>query len=159
MRLYLVDTWFLIAVIDPFDQHHRQAARLNERTADGVFVTHEGVLSEFLTYFSGFGRIQRQKAVLRIRALRVHPQYDVAAFSLLFQGALDLYAQRPDKEYSLVDCMSMTLMRERGITNVLTNDHHFRQEGFTVKKKRKSSGWTSPLSSADFVTRGRRRSR
>jgi predicted nucleic acid-binding protein len=26
----------------------------------------------------------------------------------------------------------MTLMRERGITHVLTNDHHFRQEGFTV---------------------------
>ena len=46
--------------------------------------------------------------------------------------ALDLYSQRPDKEYSLVDCMSMVLMRERGITHVLTNDHHFRQEGFTV---------------------------
>jgi predicted nucleic acid-binding protein len=50
----------------------------------------------------------------------------------LFSAALSLYEQRPDKEYSLVDCMSMTLMRERGITHVLTNDHHFRQEGFTV---------------------------
>ena len=50
----------------------------------------------------------------------------------LFERALSLYERRPDKEYSLVDCMSMTLMRERGITHVLTNDHHFRQEGFTV---------------------------
>jgi uncharacterized protein len=37
-----------------------------------------------------------------------------------------------DKAYSLVDCMSMSLMRERGITHILTNDHHFRQEGFTL---------------------------
>jgi len=132
MRLYLVDTWFLIAVIDPFDQHHRQAAQLDKRTADAVFVTHEGVLAEFLTYFGAFGSVQRQKAVRRVRTLRLHPQYDVAAFSPLFPNAVDLYSQRPDKEYSLVDCMSMTLMRERGITHVLTNDHHFRQEGFTV---------------------------
>ena len=50
----------------------------------------------------------------------------------LFIRGLQLYEQRPDKEYSLVDCMSMTLMRERGIAHVLTNDRHFRQEGFTV---------------------------
>jgi predicted nucleic acid-binding protein len=132
MRLYLVDTWFLIAVIDRFDRHHRQAVQLNERTADAVFVTHEGVLAEFLTYFSGFGRIQRRTAVQRVRTLRVHPQYSVASFSPLFPAALDLYSQRLDKEYSVIDCMSMALMRERGITHVLTNDHHFRQEGFTV---------------------------
>jgi predicted nucleic acid-binding protein len=28
--------------------------------------------------------------------------------------------------------MSMEVMERRGITHVLTNDHHFRQEGFTV---------------------------
>jgi predicted nucleic acid-binding protein len=132
MHLYLVDTWFLIAVIDRFDQHHRQALQINERTAGAVFVTHEGVLAEFLTYCGAFGRLQRRSAVERVRGLRAHPQYSVAAFSPLFPAALDLYSERPDKEYSLVDCMSMTLMRERGITHVLTNDHHFRQEGFTV---------------------------
>jgi predicted nucleic acid-binding protein len=50
----------------------------------------------------------------------------------LFLLALDLYESRRDKQYSLVDCMSMELMKQRGITHVLTNDHHFRQEGFTV---------------------------
>ena len=54
------------------------------------------------------------------------------AAAISFQSRLRLSSERPDKEYSLVDCMSMTLMRERGITHVLTNDHHFRQEGFTV---------------------------
>ena len=50
----------------------------------------------------------------------------------LFERALDLYENRPDKEYSLVDCMSMVVMRERGIEHVLTNDRHFSQERFTV---------------------------
>jgi len=46
--------------------------------------------------------------------------------------ALTLYGDRLDKAYSLVDCMSMVIMRERGITHAITNDHHFAQEGFTL---------------------------
>ena len=45
---------------------------------------------------------------------------------------LDLYKARSDKSYSLTDCISMVTMRERNITSVLTHDHHFAQEGFTV---------------------------
>ncbi len=39
---------------------------------------------------------------------------------------------RLDKEYSLTDCMGMVICREYGITDVLTHDHHFAQEGFTI---------------------------
>jgi len=45
---------------------------------------------------------------------------------------LELYARRLDKEYSLTDCISMNVMRDEGITDILTNDHHFTQEGFTI---------------------------
>ena len=45
---------------------------------------------------------------------------------------LDFYASRPDKVYSLVDRISMHTMRQMGLTEVLTNDHHFTQEGFTI---------------------------
>lgn len=37
-----------------------------------------------------------------------------------------------DKGYSLVDCISMTTMRRHGILKILTNEHHFMQEGFNV---------------------------
>jgi predicted nucleic acid-binding protein len=37
-----------------------------------------------------------------------------------------------DKAYSLTDCISMNAMRERGLTDILTNDHHFTQEGFHI---------------------------
>jgi predicted nucleic acid-binding protein len=47
-------------------------------------------------------------------------------------NGLALYEARPDKGYSLTDCVSMLAMRERGISEVLTHDHHFEQEGFTI---------------------------
>lgn len=48
-----------------------------------------------------------------------------------FLAGLDLYKARADKGYSLTDCISMIAMRERNLTEVLTHDHHFTQEGFT----------------------------
>ena len=43
---------------------------------------------------------------------------------------LALYNARPDKGYSLTDCISMEAMRREGINQALTNDRHFEQEGF-----------------------------
>jgi predicted nucleic acid-binding protein len=51
-------------------------------------------------------------------------------FPASFQAGFDLYAARPDKGYSLTDCVSMNTMRREGLTEVLTNDRHFEQEGF-----------------------------
>jgi predicted nucleic acid-binding protein len=50
----------------------------------------------------------------------------------LFQDGLALYERRLDKEYSLTDCISMHVMRRDGLTEVLTNDRHFTQEGFSI---------------------------
>jgi predicted nucleic acid-binding protein len=47
-----------------------------------------------------------------------------------FLDGLDLYEGRPDKGYSLADCISMQFMRREGLIDVLTNDRHFEQEGF-----------------------------
>jgi predicted nucleic acid-binding protein len=132
MAVYLADTWYLVALFDPNDNHHLQARRLDRATARDLFATHDGVFSELLAYFSADGGGVRRRIVDFVRARQHDPAWHVARGSDLFTRALRLYSERPDKEYSLVDCMSMTLMQERGITHVLTNDHHFRQEGFTV---------------------------
>lgn len=47
-----------------------------------------------------------------------------------FLDGLALYNARVDKGYSLVDCISMQTMRREGLTEILTNDRHFEQEGF-----------------------------
>jgi predicted nucleic acid-binding protein len=132
MRVYFIDTWYLIALSDPSDSHHRQAKSIDFTISGNPLFTHDAVLTEFLTYFSGGGRNSRSKAVSFVRDILQRSDYQVERASDLFGAALALYSRRPDKEYSLVDCMSMAFMRERGITHVLTNDHHFRQEGFTV---------------------------
>ncbi|HYH06893.1 MAG TPA: PIN domain-containing protein [Thermoanaerobaculia bacterium] len=131
MREYFVDTWLLIASLDRDDQHHHRARRIGARIGQAPLVTHDAVLTEFLTFFSGEGARMRQAAVDAVRRVRRN-WIVLPAGRDLFDRALDRYAARPDKEYSLVDCMSMVLMEERGIRHVLTNDHHFTQAGFTV---------------------------
>ncbi len=49
-----------------------------------------------------------------------------------FLSGLALEQARPDKEYSLTDCISLDAMRQEGITEILTHDNHFAQEGFAV---------------------------
>jgi predicted nucleic acid-binding protein len=130
-RELFVDTWFLIALTDAEDSHHPNARRLQERYRRTPLVTHDAVLTEFLAFFADAGVRGRRAAVEKVREV-LRRFMVTAADRALFLRALDLYAARPDKEYSLTDCMSMVVMRDRGIEHVLTNDHHFRQEGFTV---------------------------
>ncbi len=48
----------------------------------------------------------------------------------LYRRGWELYRERSDKEWSLVDCASFVVMGERGITAALTSDHHFEQASF-----------------------------
>jgi predicted nucleic acid-binding protein len=131
MAAHFADTWYFIAIIDPYDQHHEKAMRIERTLCDKRLLTHEYVLGEFLTYFSGEGALARANAVETVRSIRRSHEV-VESTPALFELALNRYSSRLDKEYSFVDCMSMVLMEHRGITSVVTNDHHFRQEGFTV---------------------------
>jgi uncharacterized protein len=49
----------------------------------------------------------------------------------LHREAVELLTLRLDKTYSLCDAVSFVLMKQRGITEALTTDRHFEQEGFT----------------------------
>ena len=129
---YFVDAWYCIALINRFDDDHAAALRLRRALAQATLITHDAVLTEVLTYFSGFGANVRLHTVTTVRELMRNAMLVFPADRLLFLAGLDLYERRPDKEYSLVDCMSMELMAAQGITHVLTNDHHFRQAGFVV---------------------------
>jgi len=131
MPLYFVDTWFFVAQLDERDADHRFALRAGQKFRNASLVTHDGVLTELLTFFSGHGEILRREVAALVRQIIAGSAYHALPMSReLFQEALVMYERRPDKEYSLVDCMSMRIMVRHGITHVLTNDHHFEQEGF-----------------------------
>ena len=73
----------------------------------------------------GFGAFYR--ALIEDERLDLLP-----AEPTLWERGLALYLERPDKEWSLTDCISFTVMSDRGLTEALTGDRHFQQAGFTV---------------------------
>lgn len=131
MQKYFADAWFYVALIDRRDSHHARVVRLAGVISPHQLVTHDAVFTEVLAYFAEDGARVRQHAVDSVRQTMRFSEV-LAADRRLFNAALDRYSGRPDKEYSLVDCMSMVVMEEQGIRHVLTNDHHFAQAGFTI---------------------------
>ncbi|MCW6037133.1 hypothetical protein K4A83_12760 [Spirulina subsalsa FACHB-351] len=66
-----------------------------------------------------------------IESLYDHPNVTVIQQSShQFKEGLLLYKQRPDKEWSLTDCVSFKIMEKYGITEALAYDKHFEQAGF-----------------------------
>jgi predicted nucleic acid-binding protein len=99
--------------------------------ADALLVTTEEVLSEFLAAVSAHGDHTRRLACRLVRGIFNDSGVEVVVLSHeSFLAGLALYERRPDKEYSLADCISMNVMCKRQIQEVLTNDRHFAQEGF-----------------------------
>ena len=123
-------------MIDRRDQLHAATVTLARRLdagGDATFVTTDDVLGEFLTFMSGQGSRFREAAVAYVDGFRRKESVVIVRQSPeLFDAGLDLYRSRSDKSYSLTDCISMVVCRERGITDVLTYDRDFEQEGFVA---------------------------
>jgi predicted nucleic acid-binding protein len=133
MRRVFADTYFWIALLHDQDQGHAAAQAISQTIQHNIIVTTQEILSEVLPYFSGFGRSMRQSTVAFVRGILADPTIEVRPQSDgTFLGGLALYEARPDKGYSLTDCISMEAMRREGIGEILTHDQHFTQEGFTV---------------------------
>ena len=130
---YFADTFYWIALIHPKDAWHVRVLAWAAGRASIQLVTTTEVLTEVLNWFAARGPAGRLLASTAIRAIRADASIQVLPPTAAdFDAALALYEARPDKEYSLTDCRSMLAMRTVGIAEVLTNDRHFSQEGFTV---------------------------
>ncbi len=131
MSRVFADTYYWIALLNDRDQGHAAATAISQTLGPTTIVTTQEVLSEVLTYFCEHGRHVRQTVTAFVRnilndpSITVHPQ---SAQSFL--DGFALFEARPDKQYSLADCTSMLAMRHEAITDVLTDDEHFTQEGF-----------------------------
>lgn len=133
MRQVFVDTSHWIALANPHDQLHALALRVSRQIEPVHLVTTDEVLIEFANFYCGLGQLMRHTAVELVRAIMSNPNITVVPQTReSFQKGLSLYESRQDKEYSLVDCISMETMQSRKLTECLTNDHHFEQEGFTI---------------------------
>jgi uncharacterized protein len=92
-------------------------------------VTTEWVLLEFADAFA----LAKTKpfAVEAIKRIHRLPMFVVVGFeTAVHQAGFTLYEGRSDKDWSLTDCVSFAVMKERGLSEALTADHHFEQAGF-----------------------------
>jgi uncharacterized protein len=133
MRRVFADTFYWYATANPHDQWHHIARQARVHLGALQIVTTEEVLVEFLTAMSSGGEYLRRTAVAYVRTIMADENAKVLPQThFSFLRGLDLYERRADKAYSLVDCISMNAMRDEGVTEILTHDYHFTQEGFVV---------------------------
>ncbi len=136
MTTVFADAAYWIAIANPSDQWHAAARRAMAGLGTASLVTTEEVLAEFLTTFANSGPSSRSRAAQAVRMIQsdanvkvLHQSHDS------FMDGLARYERRLDKGYSLQDCISMNVMDAEDITEVLTSDHNFEQEGFTILMK------------------------
>lgn len=122
-----IDTVYILALLNPRDQWHARARAHAHRP--GTFLTTSAVVLEVLDAMCRPDK--RVGAASAINALSSNPDVQVLPMGaeLLKQG-ISLYASRPDKSWSLTDCISFVVMRENDIEEALTSDAHFVQAGF-----------------------------
>jgi predicted nucleic acid-binding protein len=130
VSLVFADTFYWIALANRRDSAHQAVMQASARLAPRSVVTTDEVLTELLAYYAS-DRMLRREVGLAVRRLVDDPDIRVVLQSRSsFLDGLALYNARPDKGYSLTDCISMETMRREGLADVLTNDRHFEQEGF-----------------------------
>ena len=128
MTAVFADTSHFVAVLSPRDAHHAAATAFTRAFA-GRTVTTESVLDEVANFFTK--PAVRARFVRLVAELRADPRTTVVPVTTaLFDRGVDLFASRPDKEWSLTDCNSFVVMGELDLTNALTADKHFEQAGF-----------------------------
>ena len=133
MAAYFADTSFWMALSRKRDQHNRHAVAWNQfviRTKSSI-VTTEAVLWEWLNGLSDAST--RGVAAEGYRRAHADGRIEVVPFQPeLIDSAVQLYRTRPDKDWSLTDCLSFVVMERRHLTEALTTDGHFEQAGLKV---------------------------
>lgn len=136
MREVFADTSYWVALLSKRDNLHGLAIEVS-KDLNARICTTDSVLIEFLNFFSEHGSQFRKAAVEMYHIIRNDPNTIVFPNTRdRLNSGLTLYDTRPDKGFSLTDCISMSEMKARDICECLTSDHHFEQEGFRILLKR-----------------------
>lgn len=133
MTRVFADSFYFFAILNPRDTHHAKALELSRRLAAPLLTT-AWVLTELA---DGLARSTERRLLHRVlNQLQTGAGHLlVPATDDLFHRGIDLYHARPDKQWSLTDCISFVVMQDHAITDALTGDRHFEQAGFRALLK------------------------
>ena len=132
MKQIFADTFYWVALINKKDNWHQRVIEVTSTLKNVEIVTTDEVLIEVLNFLSAIVPLRRRTVqfiddIMQNTHIKVIPQNRES-----FLEGFNLYRRRLDKEYSLTDCISMTVMQRLKINEVLTHDNHFKQEGFII---------------------------
>ena len=131
MKIWFMDTGFVIALSAPRDKFHAKALQLAaeiERSRISLVTTH-AVLLEIGAALSKVAF--RADAARLIQSLMSDATVEIVPSDAnLMQAALKLFEDYSDKEWSLCDCTSFVVMKKLQLSSSLSTDHHFGQAGF-----------------------------
>ena len=133
MSIVFADAFYFVARLNRCDQHHTRVVEFS-RNFRARFLTTDWVLMEVAD------ALAKSECRPRVRDFILHLRQSpaceiVPASREFFDKAVGLYHQHGDKEWTLTDCVSFAVMRDRGLTEALTEDHHFEQAGFVALLK------------------------
>lgn len=128
MKTCFADAFFYVALLDRNDQFHKRAVAFASEFT-GSYVTTRWVLAEVGNALSG----TRHRAGVASFLCEIETDRSVKimqASDAIYSRGLTLFGERPDKEWSLTDCISLVVMKDEELSDALTRDHHFKQAGF-----------------------------
>jgi predicted nucleic acid-binding protein len=128
-----VDTAGWGHLVDPTQAYHSLATSLyrGRRQQGYKFVTTNYIIAELVALLTSPLRISRPSIIAFIERLKGASHVVIVHIdATLDQQAWQLLTERPDKEWSLVDCASFVVMQQHGIMEALTTDHNFEQAGY-----------------------------
>ena len=128
MKRVFADTHFFIALLNARDEAHARAVQV-ENGPKLHLITTRWVLAEVADAMAS--PAHRSRAARFLTLAKANPWLTIlTATDALFEQGCDLYTTRPDKDWSLTDCISFVAMTNEGLTEALTGDRHFEQAGF-----------------------------
>ena len=130
MKAVFADSVYFFALLNARDTIHPRAVRFATQS-ENPLVTTAWIITEVADGLCG--RATRESVVRLWDILQSSADVEIVLPSPeLFREGLERYRERPDKNWSLTDCISFFVMEQRGITDALTADHHFQQAGFAA---------------------------
>ena len=125
-------------LVDATQAYHPRAATIyrGARQQGRTFITTNYVLTELVALLLMPLRVPHPQIVALIAGLKASPHVEIVHVDpTLDAQAWQLFTERPDKDWSLVDCASVVVMQQYGLQEAFTTDHHFEQAGFTCLLK------------------------
>ncbi|MGH7451020.1 MAG: type II toxin-antitoxin system VapC family toxin [bacterium] len=119
---------YVVALINQRDQYHKKASELADQFEGYPLLVTDAALLEI---GNALARNYKKEAVKVIEQFLASDEVKIVHLTpQLFDQAFAEYKKYQDKEWGLIDCVSFVVMRQEGVRQALTFDHHFEQAGF-----------------------------